>query len=252
VQFFTVWNFRKNRHVIFIVLLVFLIALFILLRPERFLFFFFKEEHVALTKGNVHENKIALTFNISWGDEKVHDILAALANEKIQATFFVSGEWAERHPQILEKITDADHEIAMLGYRYKNYVEQEKEQVFKDIVYAKEVFRKLGYEDIEYIRPPHGKFNEEIIEIANNQGLEVVYWSVNPRDFDNASSEKIAKTVVKETSGGDIILLHASDAAQQTADAIQTFVPALNKKDLSFVTMSQLKTAVDSEEKLLE
>lgn len=252
MQFFTVWNVRKNVHIIIGVCLAVFIAFFILLRPERFLLFFLQDEHVALTKGNIHENKIALTFNISWGDEKVHDILAALAKEKVQATFFVSGEWAERHPHILEKITDGNHEVAMLGYRYKNYIEQEKEQVTKDIIYAKEIFRKLGYEDIAYIRPPHGKFDEEIIEIANNQGLDVVYWSVNPRDFDNINSDTIAKTIEKETSGGDIILLHASDAAKQTAEAIHTFVPALKKKDLTFVTMSQLKTAVDTKEKLLE
>lgn len=253
MSFFSVWNLRKNRPIILIICLITLIALFMLIRPERFLFFFFKDEQVALTKGNVNENNVALTFNISWGDEKIHDILQVLADEKIQATFFVSGEWAERHPHILEKITEGNHEIAMLGYRYKNYVDQEKDQVFKDIVYAKEVFSKLGYDDVRFIRPPHGEFNEEIIDIANNQGLEVIYWSVNPRDFeDQITSEKIAKTVEKETAGGDIIMLHASDAATETAEAIKKFAPTLKKKGLSFVTVGQMKTEVETEEKLLE
>ena len=37
-----------------------------------------KDESVALTKGSEDETNIALTFNISWGKEKVDDILKKL------------------------------------------------------------------------------------------------------------------------------------------------------------------------------
>src|SRR5690625_2119145 len=138
-------------------------------------YMFAKDQQTALTKGNVEENHVALTFNIKWGEEKVFDILDVLKENQVQATFFVSGEWAERHPEILEKITEGKHELGMLGYRYKSYLDQEIEEVRKDLLHAEEIFDKLGYEDVELLRTPSGHFNKEIIELAEEMGYKVIH-----------------------------------------------------------------------------
>lgn len=252
MQHFYVVNFNKKKRMITIVLLSFLTALFILIEPARFLYVFSKDQQAALTKGDVNKNQLSLTFNISWGEEKVFDILDVLKEQEIRATFFISGEWAERHPQIIEKITEDKHEIGMLGYRYKSYLDQEIDQVRKDIIYAKEVFKKLGFEDIKYIRPPSGHFNKEIVELAESQGLEVVHWSVNPNDWENPGTEKITNDVLEEANGGDIILLHASDSAKQTANALESIIPSIKEKKIKFVTISELLSGVEAEEKLVD
>lgn len=248
---FYVFNFHKNKRLLLLVFLAFLTALFILLEPSRLFSLFHTDRETALTKGNDHEDHIALTFNISWGEEKIYDILDVLEEHKVRATFFVSGEWAERHPQIMEEISEQEHEVGMLGYRYKNYLDQEIEQVRKDIAHAKEVFNKLGFRDMKYIRPPSGHFNEEVIDIAERSELEVIHWSINPRDWESPGVGKIIEVITEQASAGDIVLLHASDSAKQTAEALQTFLPTL-QKDFSFVTISELINEVTSEEKLVE
>ncbi|RYG72823.1 polysaccharide deacetylase family sporulation protein PdaB [Lentibacillus lipolyticus] len=211
-----------------------------------------KSDPMALTKGNGDEPQIALTFNISWGEEKVYDILEKLKEKKVQATFFVSGEWAERHPDILEKITDQEHELGMLGYRYKSYLDQEIEEVRRDLVQAKDVFSKLGYEDLDLLRPPNGHFNKEIIELAEKQGFTVTHWNVNPNDWKNPGTDKIVNFVMNETSNGDIILLHASDSVKQTAKALDTILPGLKKKGFQFVSISELINQAHAESKPAE
>jgi len=252
MQHFYVWNFRKKRRYIYTVLVALLIALFLFFEPSRLFFLFAKDQQTALTKGNVKENNIALTFNISWGEEKVYDILQVLKEQKVRATFFVSGEWAERHPQIIEKITDEQHELGMLGYRYKSYLEQDVEQVRKDMIHAKQVFKKLGFSDMKYIRPPSGHFNKEIIMLAEQLQLEVTHWSVNPNDWKNPGVNEIVNAVMEQTSGGDIILLHASDSAKQTKEALQTVIPDLQNKKFTFVTISEMLNEVSAEEKLVD
>src|SRR5699024_5630372 len=101
----------------------------------------------------------------SWGDTKVYDILKTLKKHDIRATFFVSGEWAERHPHILEEIAEEKHEIGMLGYRYKSYVEQDIDEVKQDIQEAIQVFNKLDKEYINYILPTSNHYNKEINEL---------------------------------------------------------------------------------------
>src|SRR5699024_5569024 len=129
------------------------------------------------------------------------------------------------------------HEIGMLGYRYQNYIDPEISQVKKDILYAKEVFKKIGLDEIRYIRPPDKRFNKEIMKLTKSLGLEVIHWSVNTRDWENPGVDKIQKVLLNETSKGDIVLLHGSDSAKQTADALKDVIPKLLKKDIKLVTV---------------
>ena len=210
------------------------------------------DQETVLSRGDKNEPHIGLTFNISWGEEKVHDILKGLEQHDVQATFFVSGEWAERHPDILEKITEGKHELGMLGYRYKSYLEQEIGQVRQDLSDAKETFQKLGYEDMSLLRAPSGHLNEEIIDLAENQGLHVIQWNVNPNDWENPGTQEIINHVMEETENGDIILFHASDSAKQTADSLKTILPGLKNKGHEFVTVSELMNQAHAESELVE
>lgn len=249
---FYVWNFSKRYLIFAILLLALLCALFIYIKPLQTFSVFKENTPAAITKGNEQDENISLTFNISWGETKVYDILNVLKEEKVQATFFVSGEWAERHPQILEEIMKEKHEIGMLGYRYKSYVEQDLEEVKKDIQKAIQVFNKLGFDHITYIRPPSGHFNKEIIETIEQIGLESVHWSIHPNDSENPGVKEISDDLIDKVGSGDIILLHASDSAKQTAEALETVIPTLRDKKLQFVTLSELINEVTMEEKLIE
>src|SRR5699024_8671989 len=118
MQHFYVWKFKAQYGFFIISLFIFIIILFffiysllifflfIYMKPLPILAVFKEDEPTAVTKGNEANDKVSLTFDISWGDTKVYDILKTLKKHDIRATFFVSGEWAERHPHILEEIAE--------------------------------------------------------------------------------------------------------------------------------------------------
>ncbi|WP_284141069.1 MULTISPECIES: polysaccharide deacetylase family sporulation protein PdaB [unclassified Virgibacillus] len=240
MQHFYVWKFGKKARILTLILFAHLAAIFIWMETTGTLSVFSNEEPNVLAKGNEKEPNIALTFNISWGEERVEGILKQLEKEQVQATFFVSGEWAERHPELVEMIVKGKHELGTLGYRYKSYLDQEIEQVRKDLLHTKEVFKKLGYENVELLRTPNGHFNEEIVELAESIGFKVIHWNVNSHDWKNPGTQKIIDHIMKNTSNGDIILMHASDSAKQTANSLKTILPGLKNKKLSFVTITEL------------
>lgn len=204
------------------------------------------DEPRALTQGSESEPLIALTFNISWGSEKVHEILKQLEAHEVQATFFVSGEWADRHPDLLSDIQKAKHEIGMMGYGYESYLELKPEQVNSDIRQAKKIFEKLGHDSIKWIRPPHGHMNKNVLTRIEQEGLQAVQWSINPRDWENPGTNNIIDQVLKDTSKGDIILLHASDSVKQTPKALEVIIPGLKQKGLKFVSISELVSGGES------
>ncbi|MCP8617993.1 polysaccharide deacetylase family sporulation protein PdaB [Salirhabdus salicampi] len=250
-NFYTI-RIQRWKKWVFVISAALFAAIYLFTEFSSFSVFSTDKGPEALIKSGESTDQLALTFNISWGQEKVHDILDVLEKENVQATFFVSGEWAERHPDILKKITDNKHELGMLGYRYKSYVKQDIEEVRKDLLQAKETFRKLGYSDITLLRPPSGHFNKEVLKLTEKFGFSVIYWSVNPSDWKSPGTQKIIDRVLDHAKGGDILLLHASDAAKQTAGALKDIIPNIKKKGLKFVNVSQLISNSSSSSSPLE
>nr|WP_279326715.1 polysaccharide deacetylase family sporulation protein PdaB [Bacillus kexueae] len=195
----------------------------------------------AIYKGDTKANKIALTFNISWGDEKATPLLDTLKKNGVQnATFFLSASWAERHPDIVKRILKDGHEIGSMGYAYKNYTELSPEEIRKDLALAAETFKKLEVKEISLLRPPSGHFNKEVLSIANKYGLTVVHYSIDSNDWQNPGVQKIVDNITKPLKGGDIILLHASDSVKQTKDALPVILKELKQKGLENVSVTEL------------
>ena len=200
------------------------------------LYFSTEDGPKAIYKG---EKGISLTFNVGWGDEKAEPILEELKKQGVQsATFFLSGSWAERHPDLVQKINKQGYEIGSLGYAYEDYSEMDDSKVRQDIMKAQEVFKKLNIKEVNLIRMPTGHFDKRVLAIADKLGYTVVHWSVNSQDWTNPGAEQIL-TNVSSAKKGDIVLLHASDAAKQTQKALPQIVKALKSKG-EFISVSEM------------
>lgn len=196
-----------------------------------------KDGPKAVYKG---EKDLALTFNIGWGDEKAEPILDELKKQKIRtATFFLAGSWAERHPDIVNRIVKEGYEIGILGYAYVDYSELEDAKIRQDLSKAQEAFRKLNIKDIKLVRAPTGHFDKRTLDVVQKHGYTLVHWSIDSKDWTNPGVDKIVKNV-QSAEKGDILLLHASDSAIQTRKALPGIMSAINKKNLKLVTVSEM------------
>ncbi|XQY92075.1 polysaccharide deacetylase family sporulation protein PdaB [Metabacillus sp. HB246100] len=195
----------------------------------------------AIYKGDSTKKEIALTFDISWGDVKAQEILATLEKEKVNnATFFLSASWAESHPDIVKQILDSGHQIGSMGYNYKNYRDLEPNEIRKDLSLAQETFTKLGIKNIHLLRPPSGGFDKEVLKIAQQSGYTIVHYSIDSEDWTNPGVQKIVDNTTKGLKGGDIILLHASDSAKQTNEALPLILNNMKKAGLKNITVEDL------------
>ncbi len=248
MNFFFVLNGKSVKQILLVVIAAFFTALYLFwgnlsLSPV----FSTKDGPKAVYRG---EKDIALTFNIGWGDEKAEQILDVLKKENVKAaTFFLAGSWAERHPDIVNRIVKEGFEVGILGYAYEDYTELEDVKIGKDISKAKEAFRKLNIKDIKLLRAPTGHFDGRSLKIAERYGYTVVHWSIDSKDWTNPGASEIIKNV-KNADKGDIVLLHASDSAKQTAAAMPGILQELRNKGLKLVTVSELiaNGSVDNKE----
>ncbi|MFD3449266.1 polysaccharide deacetylase family sporulation protein PdaB [Microbacteriaceae bacterium 4G12] len=204
----------------------------------------------AIYKGDSSKKQVALTFDISWGDEKALPILDTLKKQNIKnTTFFLSAAWAERHPAIVERIMKDGHEIGSMGYHYKDYTSLKPNEVRNDIVRSQEVFTKLGVKQLQMLRPPNGNFDKTVLKIAQSLGLTVVHWSNNSDDWKNPGVNKIVSKVTKQLRGGDIILLHASDSALQTNQALPLLLQNLQTQGYTNMSVSELISNTNAKSK---
>ncbi|MEC1666582.1 polysaccharide deacetylase family sporulation protein PdaB [Bacillus mojavensis] len=245
---FYVWHIKRVKQLIIILIAAFAAASFFYIQRAVPLPVFSTDSGPkAIYKGETDSKDIALTFDISWGDKKAEPILNTLkANGIKNATFFLSASWAERHPDTVARIVKDGHQIGSMGYAYKNYANLEDSEIKKDINRAQTAFEKLGIKDIRLLRPPTGQFNKNVLSIAKQYNYTVVHYSVNSHDWTNPGVEKIIDNVSRQVSGGDIILLHASDSAKQTEEALPEIIHHIREKGLKNVNVGDLIANTDA------
>jgi polysaccharide deacetylase family sporulation protein PdaB len=250
MNFFFILNGKKIKHSLIIVIAAFFTAGILFMESSlNEPVFSTKEGPRAIYKGEGKDKKVALTFDISWGDENAIPILDSLKTNNIKgATFFLSASWAERHPDIVKRILDDGHEIGSMGYQWKNYSSMEEQKIKRDILQAQEVFKTLGVKDVNLLRPPTGNFNEKVLKVADSVGYTVVHWSVNSEDWTNPGTDKILKNV-KNMKPGDIVLLHASDSAKQTVKAIPEISKLMKNNGYKNYSVSELIANTEAQTK---
>lgn len=186
------------------------------------------------------EKKVALTFDISWGQDMPPRVLDALKAEGVRATFFLSGPWARSYPDLVKRIAAEGHEIASHGYEHVNLSGYSREFITDNIRRTHEILAELTGQQPRFFRPPNGDFNDLVVQTAAELGYVTVIWSLDSLDWKRLSSQEIAQRVVSRCKQGDIILMHASDSAPGTPGALPAVIQGIRAKGLEIVRLCEL------------
>lgn len=185
-------------------------------------------------------NDIALTFDISWGTEMPAKIADILETTGVQATVFVSGPWASRNTELLQRFAAQGHELASHGYKHSNMSAWNESQIEEAITLTHRIIKDATGQESCFIRPPNGDYDDLVITVAAKTGYTVVIWSLDSLDWLNPGVGKIVDRVVSRAKPGDIILMHASDTCKQTDQALPAVIEGLRGKGLEMVTLRDL------------
>lgn len=195
----------------------------------------------AIYSVKTDKKQVALTFDISWGEERTGPILDILQKKGVKkATFFLSSPWAETHQDLVKRIVDMGYEIGSHGHRHDNYSTYDDGQIRTQISKADQILTKLIGKKPNLIRYPNGDFDKRVLSIAAQLGYTSIQWDTDSLDWMNPGVDKIINRVLTRVHPGDIILMHASDSCQQTHLALPTIIDQLQAKGYELVTVSEL------------
>lgn len=207
----------------------------------------------AIYSVNTKTKQLALTFDISWGEERIGPILDVLEQKGVKnADFFISTSWAETHPDLVKRIATMGFEIGSNGHRHDNFSTYSEQQIKTQITKSDQILRKLTGKQANLIRYPNGDFDKRVLRIANQLGYKSILWDTDSGDWTNPGKDKIVKRVVEKAHPGDIVLMHASDTCQQTHEALPEIIDQLKAKGYSFATVSELITGAEVKVKSID
>jgi polysaccharide deacetylase family sporulation protein PdaB len=233
-------NGRRIKKVMFILIACVFAAGVIYSERSNITVFSF-DEPSAIYSVQTDKKMLALTFDISWGDTRTEPILKVLQDKGVKkATFFLSAPWSESHPDIVKKIVDAGYEIGSHGFKHVNYSTLSEEEIRREIQTAHSILQQVTGKSTNLIRLPNGDFDKRVLRIADELNYRVIQWDVDSLDWMTPGVDQIISNVTKKAKNGSIVLLHASDSARQTHEALPAIIDNLRGKGFDFATVSEL------------
>ncbi|MBR4944223.1 MAG: polysaccharide deacetylase family protein [Peptococcaceae bacterium] len=191
-------------------------------------------------QGNTAEKKVALAINVDWGEDIVPSMLDTLTQENVKATFFVTGRFAEKFPELVQQIYQAGHEIGNHGYKHPHPDQLSVEQNQKDIVQAEKVLEKLTEEKPILYAPPYGERGKTCLQAAEECGYTTILWTLDTVDWEKPAPSHetlVERAAGEKLEGGAIILMHPKE---HTAEALPDIIKTIKGKGYQCVKVSEV------------
>jgi peptidoglycan/xylan/chitin deacetylase (PgdA/CDA1 family) len=198
------------------------------------------------------EPVVALTFDAcatmkqaNGFDRKIFDILA---KDQIPATFYLSGRWVEKHPSAAKLIAAATWiELGNHTYSHPRLTLTRKERIQQQLRRTNQIIKKKMGRPALTMRPPAGAFNATVVELANQEHLPVVLWTIVSGDAGgHVPAARMDRVVLDQAKPGAIIIFHINKRAPFTKKALPDIIAGLRDKGFGFVTVSQLLALPDA------
>lgn len=184
------------------------------------------------------ENKVALTMNCAWNADDIDSILETLKNNDTQITFFMVGDWIEKFPDAVKKISEAGHEIASHSDTHPHVNNLSYEENIEEIEKSNEKIEKITGSRTNIYRPPYGEYNDTVIKAAEDKGYYCIQWNLDTLDYTGLTGDEMWNRLKDKLKSGDIILTH--NGTEHTADSLEQIIKNIKAKGLEVVKVSDL------------
>lgn len=181
------------------------------------------------------KGKVAITFDDGPHPEYTERLLDGLKERNVKATFFVTGEHASLHPDIIRRIEEEGHIIGNHTYSHLQLTKLNREEFKQELVRTNEALKEITGKDVIYVRPPYGSWDKGLESELN---MFPVLWTVDPLDWCSNDVPCIVKKIVEKTEENDIILMH--DYFESSVTAALQVIDELKKEGYQFVTVDEI------------
>lgn len=188
------------------------------------------------------EKDVYITFDNGYEQGYTEQVLNVLRKHNVPATFFVTGHYAKREPDLLKRMVNEGHIIGNHSYHHPDFTTMSKSAIKKELDLVEEIVAKhTDQKEMTYLRPPRGTFNEQTLQWAEELGYVHVFWSLAFKDWDvnNQKGWQYAfDQITTQIHPGAILLLHS--VSSDNAEALDKVIVYLKEQGYTFKSLDDL------------
>lgn len=194
----------------------------------------------VLRRADSPDDRVALSFDVTWGETQFRRICEVLEAKGVRATFFAGGNWVANHPREIRRLVASGHEVGTLGLRIVPLQQVPPGQLTAQLMHAQDMLEQVLGRPVRLFRPPLDvRPDEAALTAAETAGLLTVTYSLDLRD-QALRGPKLVRQLIRRARRGDIIRLVASDFAPATAAALPQLIDGLQARGFRLVTVGEL------------
>lgn len=192
--------------------------------------------------GDVSRKTLYLTFDAGYDNGVLNDIINVLDEKNVKASFFITGDFVKRFPDLVIKLQQHGHLMCSHSYSHRSINKMTNEEIKNDLIKLEEAYFNLTNQQIaKYFRPPKGDFDKDSLAYIASLGYKNVFWSMAHCDWDvnnQMSVEKTTNIVLNNLHNGAIILMHSVSISN--ARSLPIIIDEARSLGYSFETLTTL------------
>ncbi|WP_227869892.1 polysaccharide deacetylase family protein [Streptomyces otsuchiensis] len=177
---------------------------------------------------DVPGRRIALTFDDGPHPEHTPQVLRVLRQHGVTATFFVIGENAERHPDLLRAVADEGHLVANHSWTHPQLTRLSRTAVREELGRTSDLLASALGAAPRWARAPYGAWDRASLGICADLGMVPLGWSIDTNDWAAPGVGAISTAVLDGAHSGAVVLVHDGGGDRsQTVSALGHYLPRL-------------------------
>ncbi len=197
-----------------------------------------------LLKLLVNTRKVVLTFDDGPHPKTTPKVLEILKRRRIKAIFFVLGLQAAKYPELVKQIHNEGHLIGNHSYSHKNLAQLSETGLREELTRTSRLIESITGSRPEYLRPPYGAMNQKVMAVAQQEGMKIMLWTVDPKDWLQKSETSILHHTERQLGmangrlRGGALLLH--DIYPSTVRALEHILDRLATHEYTIASINNL------------
>jgi peptidoglycan/xylan/chitin deacetylase (PgdA/CDA1 family) len=203
---------------------------------------------VIVDRGPASCSAVSLTFDAGADRGYAELILDILRENKVQASFGMTGLWAQQNPDLIQRMVDEGHELINHTWRHGSFTgfSTNSRPLTVDVRAAElerteELIRGLtGTSTRPLFRPPYGDLNEGVLKDVADQGYDfTIMWTVDSLGWNRLPAARIIDRCLSRAEAGAIYIFHVG-AESEDALALGPIIEGLRERGLGMVKISEM------------
>nr|WP_304219442.1 polysaccharide deacetylase family protein [Fredinandcohnia onubensis] len=197
------------------------------------------------TQENVYINgpnkkQVALTFDDGPDSTVTSAVIGVLDQYGVKGNFFFLGSEAEKHPEVVKEAYEKGHLVLSHSYHHVQLDQLSEPEVRNEVELAGTAIEEIIGQAPALVRTPYGSTNELVAEVAKENNVSIILWSIDSLDWAQRSTDVISSNVLTNIRNGDIILMHTDADEYDTYEVLPSIIEELQEQGYEIVDLETL------------